>query len=147
MMWEWIFHECERILKFYALSKEDRDEILQETMVHLFDCPDVAETIYTNRSSAKGMGYLKAQINFSVLENRASRFFDNKRDYSAYKKVLLICEKYNIYPLPENAYKIAPLMSEPRECTIASIEKLLGSVKPSLVSLDALVENGVAKEL
>lgn len=147
MMWEWIFHECVGILKKYTLAAEDKDDIIQETMIYLFSCPETAQEIYNNYSS-NGLSLLKKIVNHAVLERNAYAFFDDKRDYSIYKKVLRICEKYSIHPIPENAYKIAPLMGE-LNCnyTIVAIENLLNSVKPTFVSLDALVQNGIKNYL
>ena len=142
MMWEWMYQECSKMLRYYKLSAEDRDDIIQDTMISLFDSPEIAESIYNNRASS-GLGLLRKQINYSVVAHSASKLFEDKRDYSAYIKVLDVCNKYNIYPLPENAFKIAPLMDGlPRYCTIATIESLLSSVKPTTMSLDALTEEG-----
>ena len=143
-MWEWLYQECLKIIKRYNLAKEDKDDIVQEVLLSLFDCPDNAENIYNNRATG-GYGLLKKHIKYSVFAHNAAKYFDtSKVDYFAYLEVLNICQQYNIQPTPENAYKIAPLMNGLRNySTIPSIEHLLYSVKPCVMSLDDLIDSGV----
>lgn len=125
------------------MAKEDKDDIIQELIVNLFDSPDIAEVIY-NKRQAEGVSMLKARIRYAIMLHNAPEYFDNHRDYAAYLSVVSVCQQYNISPIAENAYKIAPLMDGNDRCnTIDTIERLLGMVKPSVVSLDELADNGV----
>lgn len=139
-MWEWIYKKSQDMLKGYSLTSEDKDDIIQETILRLFNTPDVAQRIY---GSWDGLSILRKQLNYSVLAHNASKYFDDARDYCIYKKILKVCEEYNIAPLAENAYKIAPLINTLNGAyTIASVEKLLSNIKPTIMSLDAMIENG-----
>jgi hypothetical protein len=142
-MWEWIYQESKKILHYYKLSKEDKDDIVQDLINALFECPEEAEKIYNNRTS-NGLGLLKKRIKSSVFAYNAAQFFDTKSDYYVYIAALRVCDKYSISPIPENAYKISPLLygSVPSShCSISQIERILFVVKPRIISLDALIDD------
>lgn len=142
-MWEWLYQECNKLMKQYNMPKEVKDDIIQELLVNLFDNPDIAENIYIKRQ-AEGISILKGQIKCAILLHNAPTYFDNFRDYASYRRVLSVCQKYHINPTADNAYKIAPLMERTDRCnTITAIERLLSLVKPSVLSLDELNDNGV----
>lgn len=145
-MWEWIYQEIYKIIRYYNLTKEDKEDIVQETINSLLDCPEEAEKIYNNRTSG-GLKLLKKHIKCSVFAYNAAQLFETKMDYYVYIAVLKVCEKYNISPIPKNAYKIQPIIygTVPTKLsTISQIERILSVVKPCVVSLDALTEDNLA---
>ena len=67
--------------------------------------------------------------------------FSNKKMYSKYMCVQRMCEKYNILPIPDNAYKVAAVIANDDEISDAMKTDLNGicTIK-KLLEIDDAVE-------
>lgn len=130
-MWSWILTELKKASRALPLSKNivavDRDDIVSNVMLYLLSRPEVAEDIY-NR---KQIGSLYQLAKFEIYNQNSKMFFDNKMELSRYQRIMAVCQKYNIEPIPENAYKISALLENGNaNFTISCVIALLSADIP-----------------
>lgn len=140
-MWEWLMTKTTEIVKSKYkdnnIRSYQRDDVIQEIMMYLFNDKPLAEKIYKEKSV--GLLY---RISKSVMFGLKSEGrFSNKKMYSKYMCVQRMCEKYNISPIPDNAYKVAAVIVNDDEISDAMKTDLNGicTIK-KLLEIDDAVE-------
>lgn len=130
-MWNWILTELKKATKALPLSKNivavDRDDIVSDVMLYLLLRPEVAEDIF-NR---KQIGSLYQLAKFEIYNQNSKLLFENKMELSRYQRIMAICQKYDIEPIPANAYKISALLENgSANFTISGVYALLSADTP-----------------
>lgn len=122
-MWEWILTTLNKIGSRIKNS-EKIDDAIQETCMLLLQDDKLAENIY----SKKNIALLTKLLHVQLYEQTSKLYFENKVEFVRYQKIYSVCEKYNIQPIPENAYKIAGIIDE-SPYSIALVENILKDKK------------------
>lgn len=115
-MWNWIFSETQKAVKALPFGKNveyatasDKDDLVSSVITYLIENPKLAKDIYKN----KKIGVLYQLARYEVFEKeREMCCAKNKWELSRYKKIAGVCEKYDIEPIPKNAYKISALLED-----------------------------------
>ena len=142
-MWEWLMTKATEIVKSKYkdnnIRSYQRDDVIQEIMVYLFNDKPLAERIYKEKSV--GLLYRISKSVMFELKSKSEGRFSNKKMYSKYMCIQKICEKYNISPIPDNAYKIAAAIANDNEISAAMKTDLNGicTIK-KLLEIDDVVE-------
>ena len=127
-MWEWIFTELikagKRIMKSPNNDGIELDDVVQEVCLRLIENQDFAEEIYNSQN----IGILTKLLKLQMYEQRSNNFFDNKTDFMRYQKILKVCERYCIEPIPQNAYKISEILND-NSYSISLVESILAKKK------------------
>lgn len=133
-MWETLMQKVTVIVKARYkdnnVKSMNRDDVVQEIMMYLFGNKQLAEQIY--EKSEWGLLYRICIATIYDLQSRG--VFKSKQERHQYCYILHSCDKYDIVPSAENAYKIAAIIyndpnisavSKKSIYTIAAIAKLL----------------------
>lgn len=124
-MWNWLIDNANELVKTIRIDPciGEKDDVVQETMMYLYDSPDLAEKIYESKSRSLLYNIIK-----KVIFRESAKANGMKRDALAHYNVIKeVCAKYDIAMLPENAYKIAGLLGKPY--SIPYVKKLLTTKK------------------
>lgn len=140
-MWTWIMNELQKAVKALPLNKQvvsvEKDDIVQNVALTLLNNPDLAKNIYEN----KRVGVLYAIAKREIYDNEGTFYFENKMELSRFQRIMAVCKKYDIVPIPENAYKISALLeNRHNNFTISGIVSLLSRVPTEggdLISMEA----------
>lgn len=120
-MWEWLIENAAELVGTLRIDPciGDRDDVVQETMMYLYDSPALAEKIYESKSRSLLYSIIK-----KVIFRENAKANGMKRDALAhYNTIKEVCTKYDIAMLPENAYKIAGILGKPY--SIPYVKRLL----------------------
>lgn len=128
-MWTWIMNELQKAVKALPLKKQiisvEKDDIIQNVALTLLNNPDLAKDIYEN----KKVGVLYAIAKREIYGNEGKLYFENKMELSRFQRIMSVCKKYEIAPIPENAYKISALLENSHNnFTISGIVSILSRV-------------------
>ncbi len=130
-MWNWILIELKKAVKAIHLNKNitgvDEDDIVSNVAVYLCLHQDIATEIYTD----KKIGYLYKLVKTEIYEQKSKMLFSSKIELSRYQRIIAVCEKYGIEPIPANAYKISALLENgSANFTISGVIALLSADSP-----------------
>ena len=133
-MWEWLTQKVTEIVKYKYKSETirstTRDDVVQETMMYLFQNKEYAEKIY----ETKCVGAVYRVVINTIYRLQSA---DSTLDFRRYNLLSLIrkkCDEYDIEPVPKNAYRIAAIIwntteisdsTKMKACTISKIAELL----------------------
>lgn len=125
-MWAWILKELQKSVRALSLNSAaigvEKEDIVSLVIIKLCQNEALAKDIYDNKKK----GYLYRLIKQEIYEQSSKDFFDNRMQLSRYQRIIAVCEKYNIEPRPENAYKISALLDNSyADFTILGIMTLL----------------------
>lgn len=110
-MWKWINDTIRDMVKNLRIDARigDADDIAQETLMYLYDRPNIAESVYEQQSRSLLYSIVK-----KILFRETAKWKGVKRDtLSHYNRISEVCESYKIPKTPENAYKISGLLGKP----------------------------------
>jgi hypothetical protein len=129
-MWEWLLNELQKAVKALkvnsSITSVDEDDIVSIVAIYLFQNKTLATKIYND----KNIGLLYKLVRHEIYEQKSKMFFENKMELSWYQRIIAVCEKYDIEPVPANAYKISALLEDTttsKNFSIAGIVDLLSS--------------------
>lgn len=137
IMWNWILTETNKIVNAISNSCVDKNEIVSSVCLELTENVEKAEYIYEN----KRYGLLIKMVKGKLYEMQGNKYYDTKTDYTRYKKIIAVCDTYDIDPISDNAYKIEALI-EDKAITISMIERLLRTKREPVVVFSQLSEKG-----
>lgn len=124
-MWSWILRELEKAVKATQVNKAvvgmEQEDIVSLAAVRLCQNPKMAKDIYDN----KRVGVLYRLVKRVIYEEESKQSCSYKMELSRYQRVLAVCDRYNIEPLPENAYKISALLNDSSNFAISGVFALL----------------------
>lgn len=126
-MWNWILDELKTACRITGVSKHsgtEAEDVISEVCLQLIANPEYAKEIYEGKKTWLLLKLVKAQI----YDSKSKLSFDNRTEFSRYQKISLVCEKYGIEPIPENAYKIEAVMDS-GSMSISTIAVILSSKK------------------
>ncbi len=129
--WNWFIRELKiifwktKINQQYTDNVENIDDMIQETIMQLLQNPKLAQTIYEE----KNLNLLTRIAKRQIFKSTSRLHFSTKEAYSRYQKIIKVCKKYDIDPIPENAYKISALIEDNHHLTISLVESLLSNVQ------------------
>lgn len=141
--WTWLTDNLYKQAATIGVAKKtgmEQDDVVQETLMYLFqqkgsNGQSLSDEIYLNKNVRLLTKILKKIIN----QENGSNFFDVASDFSRYKKIHSVCEKYNIPEDPRNAFKIHAILNE-KQLSISLIEQILYKKKPLKVSFDEIIK-------
>ena len=150
-MWSCLTQDITRACKMVRfnsniLGNTASEDVGQNVLLYLLEHPDTAELLLQLRSKdeRKSMQYLIRLVKAEIFDMQAKSqmVFASKDMYSRYQRVVKVCEKYNIEPVPENAYKIAGIMDDDKTFSIAIVASLLEEEKkrPEMVPFEAIID-------
>lgn len=109
-MWAWIIKELQKATRSLSLNSSvtgvDKEDIVSLVLMKLCQDEALAKDIYKNERRT----YLYRLVKEEVYEQDSKAMFDNKMQFSRYKRVLAVCRKHDIEAVPENAYKISAIL-------------------------------------
>lgn len=128
-MWHWIMDELQKAVNGLRFNKQyidvERDDIVQNVAITLLNNPELAKDIYDN----KKVGTLYVIVKREIYNNEAKFYFENKMELSRFQRIIAVCEKHGIKPIPENAYKISAILETGNNnFTISGVESLLSRI-------------------
>ena len=128
--------ELQKAVKGLRFNKQyisvERDDIVQNVALILLNDLEMAKDIYEN----KKIGTLYVIVKREIYNNEAKFYFDNKMELSRFQRILAVCEKYDIKPVPENAYKISAILETGNNnFTVSGVESLLSRIPPDFEKL------------
>lgn len=119
---EWLLKECKRIALQLSKRPEDADDTASEVIAYFIANKKQALSVYEQRNYQ----YLYGMIKRRLYENYSKRFFADVKDYGRYKRIMGVCEQYDIAAVPDNAYKISALIQDNHnEYTIQNVANIL----------------------
>lgn len=132
-MWDWLYEKTNEIVNelphFGKHTFVTRSDIASQVMLNLWEHKEYAEQIYKNQN----LGLLCLRAKEAYFEYTAKHFLCSSADYSRFRQILEVCERYSIPVKVENAYKIAELMGE--QYTIGRVIGTLTATQPIYSSL------------
>ena len=128
-MWKWLLEKTERIINTcFRINRNlitlERDDIVQEVMLKLNLDSETAKKIYNEKNTKLLFTIVRSEI----YEAESKSNFSNKMELSRFQRILAVCDRYGISPVPENAYKISALIDKGKnqyEFSINSVANLL----------------------
>lgn len=125
-MWAWILKELQKAVKALPFNKTvvgvEREDIVSLVALYLCQNQKLAKDIYEKNN----IGLLYRLIKHEIYEQESKACFNGTSALSRYQRIIAVCEKYNIEPVPENAYKISALLNNNfADFTILGIATLL----------------------
>lgn len=132
--WEWLLTECKKISQHLCDRPEDADDVASEVFTCLVQDKALAKEIYEHK---------KYPVLYTLVKRQAYKFHGKKyygyvNDYCRYKRIVQVCDKYNIPTIPENAYKISALITnDTGEYSIQRVLQVLEDTPPTLVNTNA----------
>ena len=134
-MWEWLTKQTQRVLNTLGLNAHyidvNAEDIVQNVLINLLADENLARDIYEN----KKYRLLYTIVKREVYASEASGF-SNKMELSRFQRIMSVCSKYNIDPIPENAYKISAILDNADdnnyEFSIASVASKLSFFRPDV---------------
>lgn len=146
-MWEWILSELRKVVKALPLNDcivgIEKDDIVSLVTVSLCQNPDMAKRIYEN----KEIGLLYTLAKKEIYNQRGKMFFENKQEFSRFQRIMAVCEKYDIEPVPSNAYKISAILENGfANFTISGVITLLSQDCPIQYGYQKREENAYFHE-
>lgn len=121
-MWQWILDALNKAVKPLKCNKSIKDDLVSEAAMKLCENQELAKRIYDK----KEIGLLYQMLKFELYEMNSKCGFENKVAFSRYLRIMDVCSKYKIEPIPENAYKIAALLDDrANNFTISGVRSLL----------------------
>lgn len=142
-MWEWLLQKSKIVSSSYVKNFQDREDIVQDIMVDLFEDKQMAERIYSPDQPPDNL--LNVIIQNKLFKYNSQSVTYDKTEYFRYIKIMNVCKQYGINPIPRNAYIIAPFVTD-YDLSISRVERILRDIKPQTVSLDALSNRKVGQE-
>ena len=119
-MWQWILNSLNNAAKHLKCNRSMKDDLVSEVTLKLCEKQELAKRIYEN----KEVGLLYQMLRFELYETN-SKGFDNKMAFSRYLRIVEVCTKYKIDPIPDNAYKIAAILDDATNFPISGVYNLL----------------------
>lgn len=115
-MWEWLMANCRHAVSAIGFNKHiitctTEDDVIQEVMMQLFEDERLANRIYSEKNIQ--LLYVITKRTISTLQGRERN--QSKAEYHRFRLVESVCDKYNIEPVKENAYKITALIAAEKE--------------------------------
>ena len=133
-MWEWLLECCRNLAHKLCLPENIKDDVISETILRLYKEPETAARIYSKKEEGL-LCYLLKQA-----RNETNKLmFEDHRDYSRYKKILSVCNEYNIEYNENNAHIFAYILSD-KDFTISRIISVMRKQKPTTVNYYSLEE-------
>lgn len=148
-MWEWLMQKVTEIVRMKYkdnnIRSMQRDDVIQEIMMYLFEDKTLAEKIYKE----KKIGLLYCISKNVMFDLNSKDVFKSKAERSRYLYVQKICVDWDVEPVPENAYKIVAIIrhdpnisavSKKKVYTIAAVKELL-EITEQFITECELIEN------
>lgn len=125
-MWAWILKELQKAVKALPFNKAlvgvEKEDIVSLVALYLCQNQKMAKDIYEK----KNIGLLYRLIKHEIFEQESKMCFNGTSAFSRYQRIIALCEKYDIEPIPENAYKISALLNNSfSDFTISGVVTLL----------------------
>ena len=123
-MWKWLNDTARQLVGMAQIDPfvGERDDIVQETLMYLYENQGLAQKIYDTQSKPLLYSVMKR-----VVFRESAKAYGMKRDaFMEYNRILEVCKQYDIELSAENAYKISGLLDDP-VFTIAHIKTLIAS--------------------
>ena len=142
-MWEWLQTATKAICYNLIANKTEAEDVASDVIVELLKDKKYAERIYKHgQKDTDKYKYGKCCVLVKLIQeqyayHRIGRYFaENRKTASKYTILYLqiqeVCKKYNIAPVPRNAYLIAYGTGI---ANVDIIEKILKTVIPQRVDL------------
>lgn len=134
-MWEWLNSTVRELVRLYRINSSlgDKDDISQEVLMYLNNDIPLAKKIYEEENKCLLYTIIKKII---FRESAKSKGF--KRDtLTHYNRIISVCEKYNIEPTPENAYRIAEIINE-SNYSIVYVKTVLSSKNDNIKTVSGV---------
>ena len=126
-IWEWLLESCQTISRKLCFPENIKDDIVSDTILKLMKNPEKALRIYEKKEHALLCILLKQSRN-----DNEKYMFEDHRDFSRYKKIMSICEEYNLEYCEENAHIFAYILSD-KDFSISRIISVMRKKKPSAI--------------
>lgn len=120
-MWQWILSSLNNAAKPLKCNRSIKDDLVSEVAMKLCENRELAKRIYDK----KEVGLLYQMLKFELYEMNSKCGFDNKVAFSRYLRIIEVCTKHKIEPIPENAYKIVAILDDATNFTISGVYNLL----------------------
>lgn len=125
-MWAWILKELQKAVKALPYNKTivgvEKEDIVSLVALYLCQNQKMAKDIFEN----KKISMLYRLVKREIYEQESKCISSYKMELSRYQRIIAVCEKYDIQPVPENAYKISALLNDvAANFTISGIFTLL----------------------
>lgn len=130
--------------KDYFSKDHNEDDIAQETYLRLAKTPAIKERVLKHlKNENKEADRILSRIVKRVIWSLEAREFGFSTDeeFTRYMKIINCCQKYNIEPVPENAYKVCAIMNEMQPFSIGYIKRHLHFQAVKKVSLEAMYDS------
>ena len=141
-MWEWLLQELKKASKDITTNKHymiEKDDVVSNVILNLYKKPEVALELYESKSDIKPL--LICMLKREVYEMKSKYFKSSKSQLARYNVIIKVCKKYNIDPLPENAYKISEIVNSELNSNIYSIARVI-----NIISNDSPLINKINSE-
>lgn len=141
-MWEWLLQELKKASKEVTTNKHygiERDDVVSNVILNLYKKPELAIELYESKSDIKPL--LICMLKREVYAMKSKYFNSSKGQLSRYNSIIKVCEKYNIDPLPENAYKISVLINLEKNTNTYSIARVI-----NVLSNNSVLSNNITSE-
>lgn len=120
--WEWLLTECKKISLHLCERPEDADDVASDVFTCLVQDKKLAKEIYEE----KKYPILYTLVKRTAYKAHSKKYYADSKDYSRFKRIIQVCDRYNIPAIPENAYKISALIADSMgEYTIQRIVQVL----------------------
>lgn len=129
--WEWLLLESKKIAHYLCKNYEEADDVASDVLAVFVDDKITAKKIYKE----KNYSFLYSMVKRTAYKRHSKQFFSCDKNYSRYQRIIETCEEYHIPAVPQNAYKIAALISDD-EYTIQRVALILETAPPIFIELN-----------